>query len=180
MLEKTLECSLYCKEINPVNLKGNQPWIFPGRLMLKLKLQYFGHLKRTTNTLEKTLMRAKIEGRRGWQRMSCLASLMPWTWTGANSGRWWGTGKPGMLHSMGFMKNGTRLGDWAKTINIWLYVAFPALYENNVYYYWDNVRGYIFILSLWNLIRVYIACLLSPVWIFVTPLTVGHQAPLSM
>ena len=72
MLEKTLESSLDCKEIQPVNSKGNQSWgpecSLEG-LMLKLKLQYFGYLMWRTNSLEKILMLAKIEGgkRRGWQ-----------------------------------------------------------------------------------------------------------------
>ena len=64
VLEKTLERPLDCKEIQPVNLKGNQPLIFIGGLMLKLKLQYFGHLMRKTNSLAKTLMLGKTEGRR--------------------------------------------------------------------------------------------------------------------
>ena len=53
-----------CKEIKPVNPKGNQPWIFIGRTDVELRLQYFGHLMRRANTLEKTLMLEKIEGRR--------------------------------------------------------------------------------------------------------------------
>ena len=58
------------KEIKPVNPKGNQPWIFIGRTVM-LKLQHFGHLMQRTNSLEKTLMLGKIEGRRRswWQRM---------------------------------------------------------------------------------------------------------------
>ena len=77
MLEKTLECPLDCKEIKPVNPKGNQPWIFIGRTMLKLKLQYFGHLLRRTDSLEKTLKLGKIEGRRrrGRQRMRWLDGI---------------------------------------------------------------------------------------------------------
>ena len=70
VLEKTLESPLDCKEIKPVNPKGNQPWIFIGRLMLKLKLQYFEHLTWRANPLDKTLMLGKIEGkRRELQRM---------------------------------------------------------------------------------------------------------------
>ena len=65
VLEKTLESLLNCKEIQPVNPKGNQSGIFLEGLMLKLKLQYFGHLMRRTDSLEKTLMPEKIEGRRG-------------------------------------------------------------------------------------------------------------------
>ena len=74
VLEKTLESPLDCK-IKPVPPKGNQSWIFTGRgLMLKLKLQYFGHLIRRTNSLEKTLVLGKIEGgrRMAWQRMRWL------------------------------------------------------------------------------------------------------------
>ena len=71
VLEKTLESPLDWKEIQPVHPKGNQSWIFIGRMMLKLKLQYFGHLMWRTDSFEKTLMLGKIESRRrrGWQRM---------------------------------------------------------------------------------------------------------------
>ena len=70
VLEKTLESPLDCKEIQPVHSKGNQSWLFIGR-MLKLKLQYIHHLMRKTDSLEKTLMLGKTEGRkrRGRQRM---------------------------------------------------------------------------------------------------------------
>ena len=72
-------------------------------LILKLKLQYLGHLMQRTDSLEKTLMLGKIEGgrRRRQQRMRWMASLTQWTWVWASSGRWWRTGKPGMLQSMG-------------------------------------------------------------------------------
>ena len=56
VLEKTLESPLDCKEIQPVHSEGDQPWDFFGRMMLKLKLQYFGHLMRRVHSLEKTLM----------------------------------------------------------------------------------------------------------------------------
>ena len=64
VLEKTLESPLDCEEIQPVHRKGNQSWVFIGRLMLKLKLQYFGHLMQRADSFEKTLMLEKIEGRR--------------------------------------------------------------------------------------------------------------------
>ena len=65
------------KEIQPVNSKGNHPEYSLERLMLKLKLQYFGHLMRTANSLEKTLILRKIEGRRrsGQQRMRWLDGI---------------------------------------------------------------------------------------------------------
>ena len=64
VLEKTLEGPLDHKEIKPVNHKGNQYRISLEGLVLKLKLQYFGHLMRRTDSLEETLMLEKIEGRR--------------------------------------------------------------------------------------------------------------------
>ena len=76
-LEKTLESPLDCKDIQPVHPKGNQSWIFTGELMLKLKLQYFGHLMQRTDSFEKTLMLGNIEGgrRRGQQRMRWLDGI---------------------------------------------------------------------------------------------------------
>ena len=84
------------QEINPeYSLEG---------LMLKLKLQYFGHLMQRANSLEKTLMLGKIEAEgegddRGWD--GWMASLTLWIWVWASSRRWWRTGKPGILQSMG-------------------------------------------------------------------------------
>ena len=64
VLEKTLESPLECKEIQPVHPKGDQSWVFIGRTMLKLKLQYFGHLMQRADSFEKTLMLGKMECRR--------------------------------------------------------------------------------------------------------------------
>ena len=76
VLEKTLESPLDCKEIQPVHSKGNPEYSFEG-LMLKLKLQYSGHLMRRTDSSEKILMLGKIEGgrRRGRQRMRWLDGI---------------------------------------------------------------------------------------------------------
>ena len=84
------------KEISPeCSLEG---------LMLKLKLQYFGHLVERTDSFEKTMMLGKIEGRRrrGWQRMRWLDGItdsMDMSWV--KSGSWQWTGRPGVLQSMG-------------------------------------------------------------------------------
>ena len=83
VLEKTLESPLDCKEIQPVHPKGNQSWIFIEGLMLTLKLQYFGHLMRRTDSLKNTLMleRLKVGGEgddRGWD--GWMVSLTQWTW----------------------------------------------------------------------------------------------------
>ena len=76
-VEKTLESPLDCKEIQAVFPKGDQSWVFIGRTMLKLKLQYFGYLMRRADSFEKTLMLGKIEGRRrrGRQRMRWLDGI---------------------------------------------------------------------------------------------------------
>ena len=77
VLEKTLESPLDCKEIQSAHPKGDQSWVFIGRMMLKLKLQYFGYLMRRADSFEKTLMLGKIEGgrRRGQQRMRWLDGI---------------------------------------------------------------------------------------------------------
>ena len=77
MLEKTLESPLDCKEIQPVLLKEISPGISLEGMMLKLKLQYFGHLMRRVDSLEKTLMLGGIGGRRrrGQQRMRWLDGI---------------------------------------------------------------------------------------------------------
>ena len=83
--------------------------------MLKLKLQYFGHLMRRADSLEKTLMLRNIEGRRrrdgrGWDGL--MASLTQWAWIWANSGRWWRTGQHWVLQSMRLQRVGQ---DWTTT-----------------------------------------------------------------
>ena len=76
VLVKTLENPLDYKEIQPVPSEGDQSWYSLEGLMLKLKLQYFGHLMRRANSLEKTLKLGKIEGRRrGQQRMRWLDGI---------------------------------------------------------------------------------------------------------
>ena len=100
VLEKTLDSPLDCKEIQPAILKEISPGCSLEGLMLRLKLQYFGHLMWRADSLEKTLMLGKIEGKRrrdnrGWD--GWMASLTQWTWVWANSGRQWRAGKPSML-----------------------------------------------------------------------------------
>jgi len=97
------------KEINPeYSLEG---------LQLKLKLQYFGHLTRRTDSFEKTLMLGKIEGRRrGWQRMRWLDVITTqWTWVWASSRSLWWTGKPRVLQSMGLQRAGH---DWVTELKL--------------------------------------------------------------
>ena len=77
VLEKTLESPLDYKEIQPVCLKGDQSWVFIGRTDVEAKLQYFVHLMGRADSLEKTLMLGKIEGRRRsrQQRMRWLDGI---------------------------------------------------------------------------------------------------------
>ena len=95
--------------------QGHHSWIFTGRLMLNLKFQSFGHPMRWTDSLEKTLMLGKIEGRRrraGWD--GWMASVTQWTWVRVNFGRWWWTGKLSMLLSMGSQRFRHK---WATELN---------------------------------------------------------------
>ena len=77
VLEKTLESPLDCKEIQLVHSEGDQPWDFFGRNDAKAEPQYFGHLMRRVDSLEKTLMLGGIGGkrRRGRQRLKRLDGI---------------------------------------------------------------------------------------------------------
>ena len=77
VLEKTLESPLDCKEIQPVHSKGDQSWVFFGGNDAKAEIQYFGHLMRRADSLEKTLILGGIGGRRrrGRQRMRWLDGI---------------------------------------------------------------------------------------------------------
>ena len=86
-------------------------------LVLKLKLEYFGHLMQRADSLEKTLMLGGIRGRRkrGWQRTRWLDGITTrWTWVWVNSGSWWWTGSPGVLWFMGSQRVGY---DWATELS---------------------------------------------------------------
>ena len=94
-------------------LKDISPGCSLEGLMMKLKLQYFGHLMRRVDLLEKTLMLGGIGGRRkrGRQRMRWLDGITDsWAWVWVNSGSWWWTGRPGVLWFMGSQRVGN---DWA-------------------------------------------------------------------
>ena len=129
VLEKTLESPLDCRRSSQSMLKEISPEYSLEGLMLKLKLQYLGHLMWRTDTLEKTLMLRRIEagGRgdnRGWG--GWMASPPRWTWAWVSSGSWWWTGKPSRLQSMGSQRVGH---NWATELK---YLAISFL-ENKIY-----------------------------------------------
>ena len=117
VLEKTLESPLDVKETQPVHTKGDQTWVFMGRTDVEAETQYFGHLMRRADSLEKTLMLGKMrtggEGdNRGWD--GWMASLTQWTWVWVNSGSWLWTGRPGVLQFMGSKRVRRK---WATELN---------------------------------------------------------------
>ena len=113
MLKKTLESPLDCKEIQPVNLKGNQSSIFTGRTDAEAEASILWPPVAKSQTIGKDpwsweTLKAGGEGDdRGWD--GWMASLTQWTWVWENSGSWWWTGRPGVLQFMGSERVGYNL-----------------------------------------------------------------------
>ena len=112
--KKLLRVPWTARRSNQSILKEISPEYALEGLILKLKLQYFGHLMQRVDSLEKTWFSVRLktggEGAdRGWD--GWMASPTKWTWVWANSGRWWRTGKSGMLQPMESQSR-TRLSDW--------------------------------------------------------------------
>ena len=117
VLEKTLESPLDCKEIKPVNPEGNQSRIFIGRTDAEAEAAIFGQPGVESWLIRKDPDAGQDEGRRsdnrGWD--GWMASPTQWTWIWASSERWWRTGKPGVLQSMGSQRVDTT--DWLNNNN---------------------------------------------------------------
>ena len=133
VLEKTLESPLDCKEIKPVNPKGNQPWIFIGRTDAEAPILWPPDVKsRLTHWKRPWCLEGLKAGREGDNRRwdGWVALPTQWTWVWANSGRWWWTGKLGMLSSMGLQrvrhnwvteqqKSCLGFRDWGSSAGLW-------------------------------------------------------------
>ena len=111
-------------------LKEISPGCCLDGLMLKLKLQYFGHLLCRADSFDNTLMLGKTEraggegDNRGWD--GWMASSTQWTWVWVNLGSWWWTGRPGVLQFMGLQRVGH---DWATELNWTEQLTLPTAYE---------------------------------------------------
>ena len=130
-----LQADSLAKRSNQSILKEIGPEYSLEGLMLKLKLQYFGHLMGRTDSFEKTLMLGKIEAggegdNRGWD--SWMTSPSQWTWVWVNSGSWRWTGRPGVLQSVGWQRI---RHEWATELNWrWYFYFLPMLHS------WTKMR----------------------------------------
>ena len=114
MLEKTLESPLDCKEVKSVNVPGNQPWILIRRIEAEALILWLPDMNSWLTGKDLThekrpwcWERLKAKGEEGSRRWNgWIALSIQWTWTWTNSRRWWGTGRPGMLQSMGSQRVG--------------------------------------------------------------------------
>ena len=118
VLEETLESPLDCKEIQPVHPKGNQSWIFIGRTDAEAEppILWPPDVKNWLIGKDPDAGKLKAEGEgvgRGWD--GWMVSPTQWTWVWASSRKWWWTGKPGVLQSMGSQRVGH---DWVTKLNL--------------------------------------------------------------
>ena len=154
MLEKTSKRLLDSKESRLVNSKGNQPWIFIGRTDAEAEAPI---LRQPDVKSQLTWrdpwgwkrLRAGEGGDGGWE--GWMASPTPWTWVWASSGRWWRTGKPGVLRSMG-SQSLAQLSEWMTT----------TIYFN---YLHQNTKCFVFIITETTLLVCYFKHLLVTWWL---------------
>ena len=137
VLEKTLESPLDCKEIKPVNPKGNQSWMFNGRTDAEAEAPILWPPDVKNWLIGNPLMLGKIEGgrrriNRGWD--GWMASPTQWIWVWVDSGSWWWTGRPGVLQFMGSQGVGH---NWATELNyfsLFLCNLFGCVYFTHEYF----------------------------------------------
>ena len=129
----SLKTEYICKLQVHVNPKWNQSWIFIGKTDAEAETPILWPPDAKSQLIGKDLMLAKIKDRRrGQQRMRLLTSLTPWTWVWASSGRWWWTGKPGVLQSMWSQRV---WHDWATELN-WTDSVYLAVIQFNHNEFW--------------------------------------------
>ena len=114
VLDKTHESPLNCKEIKPVNLKGNQSWILTGKTVAEAPILWSPDAKNWFNGEDPDAGKDWKQKKKGTTEDGWVASLTRWTWVWASSGSWWWTGKPGVLQSMGLQRVGH---SWATELN---------------------------------------------------------------
>ena len=123
VLEKPLESPLDCKEIQPVNPKGNQSWVFIGRTDVEAEtpILWLSDVEKKLTHLKRPWCWEKLKAGegddRGWD--DWMASPTQWTWVWVNSGSWRWTGRPGVLQCMGSQRVGH---DWATKLN-WIIIT---------------------------------------------------------
>ena len=127
VLEKILKSPLDCKEIQPVQPKGNQSWIFTGRSDVEAETPILWPPDAEMTYLKslwcwKRLKAGEEGDNRGWD--AWIVSPTQWTWVWVNFGSWWWTGRPGMLQFIGSQRVGH---DWATELNWWHYLPFKQL-----------------------------------------------------
>ena len=129
VLETTLESPLDYREIQPVNPKGNQCWLFIGSTDAKAPILWCEELTHWKRPWCWERLKTGKEGDdRGWD--GWMASLTLWTWVWASSGSWWWTEKPEVLESMGSQRVGR---DWATELNWRTYCIIQGAILNSLY-----------------------------------------------
>ena len=139
---KTLESPLDCKELQPVHSKGDQPWIFFGRNDAKAETPVLWppHAKSWLIGKDWCWEGSGVGGKgdnRGWD--GWMASLTQWTWVWVNSGRWWWTGRPGVLWFMAL--DMTEWSNWIELNLIFHCIYVSYLYSDNNNYVINRREG---------------------------------------
>ena len=140
MLEKTLESPLDSKEIKPVNPKGKQLWIFIGRTDAEAEAPILWApdvksrlIRKNPDAGKDWIQEREYRGYRGWD--GWMASLTQCTWVWANSRRWWKTGEPGVLQSMGSQRLS---GTWQRNQTITMELTVSPMKSETVNYHFNS------------------------------------------